>query len=770
MTTLATIILFAPAVGALICGLLWRVIGERAGQVIATGLVMLAAGLSWVIFLSDLPETERVVILRWIESGTLSTEWGIRLDRLTAIMLVVVNTVSALVHLYSFGYMAHDDNWKEGEHYKARFFAYLSGFTFAMLMLVTGDNLVQIFFGWEGVGVASYLLIGFYYRKDSANAAAMKAFIVNRVGDFGFALGIFALFFLVDSVKFDDVFAAGPMLAQTELRFLWTTWNAAELIGVLLFIGAMGKSAQLILHTWLPDAMEGPTPVSALIHAATMVTAGVFLVCRMSPILEYAPHALMFITGLGAATAFFAATVGLVQNDIKRVIAYSTCSQLGYMFVAAGVGAYPVAMFHLFTHAFFKAMLFLGAGSVIHAMHHEQDMRNYGGLRHHIPWTFRAMLVGTLAITGVGLPLSYEWAGVPIGFAGFQSKDAIVESAFVGSQAAFWLLVVSACMTSFYSWRLMFMTFWGAPRWGGGGHGHGHDDHGHGHGDHGHAPYESPAVMLVPLGVLAIGACFAGMVWYAVFFGKEDRLRFWFGMEAAAHQGADGGEGHAAEGAAPAEAADAGHGAAPAEGGEAQTEGTVVAETTEGDHGAAPAEGDHAAAGAAASEEGAAAPGRAVLAGLATAAPRGAIHFGPDNHVIHEAHDVPTWVKLSPFLAMLTGFLIAFQFYIRRPDLPGRLAAQQRPLYLFLLNKWYFDQLYDWAFVRPAMWVGRFFWKKGDGAVIDGGINGLAMGIVPWLTRAAGRLQSGYIFTYAFAMVIGIALLITWMTLGGGAE
>ncbi len=746
MTTLATIILFAPAIGALICGLLWRVIGEKAGQVIATGLLMLAALLSWIIFLSDLPETERVVILRWIESGTLSTEWGIRLDRLTAIMLVVVNTVSALVHLYSFGYMAHDVNWKEGEHYKARFFAYLSGFTFAMLMLVTGDNLVQIFFGWEGVGVASYLLIGFYYRKDSANAAAMKAFIVNRVGDFGFALGIFAVYFLVDSVRLDDVFAAGPALAQTELTFLWTTWNAAELIGVLLFIGAMGKSAQLILHTWLPDAMEGPTPVSALIHAATMVTAGVFLVCRMSPILEYAPGALTFITGIGAATAFFAATVGLVQNDIKRVIAYSTCSQLGFMFVAAGVGAYPVAMFHLFTHAFFKAMLFLGAGSVINAMHHEQDMRNYGALRHHIPWTFRAMLVGTLAITGVGIPLT------GIGFAGFLSKDAIIESAYAGAQGAFLLLVLSACMTSFYSWRLMFMTFFGAPRWAAG---HGHADHGHHghhdqghHDDHAHTPHESPAVMLVPLGVLGVGACLAGMVWYSVFFGDEVKLRTWFGMEVTAAEGEGGDHGTETEAATD-------HGAAPAEEGEHSAAATDTAGAEGGDHGTAPAE---------------AGTGKAALAGLATAPPRGAVHFGPDNHVIHEAHLVPAWVKLSPFLAMVLGFLIAFQFYIRRPDLPGRLAAQQRPLYLFLLNKWYFDELYDAVFVRPAMWLGRFFWKRGDGAVIDGSLNGVALGVVPWLTRAAGRLQSGYIFTYAFAMVIGIALLLTWMTLGGGAR
>ena len=703
-----TIILFAPLVGSLICGFGWRFTGERAGQIITTSLVFLAAFLSWIVFLTFDGETRQIEILRWISSGSLDTSWGIRLDRLTAIMLIVVNTVSALVHLYSFGYMAHDDNWKHHEHYKARFFAYLSFFTFAMLMLVTSDNLVQMFFGWEGVGVASYLLIGFYYRKPSANAAAMKAFIVNRIGDFGFALGIFGLFFLVDSVRFDDVFAAGPALAETNLRFLWADWNAANLIGVLLFIGAMGKSAQLILHTWLPDAMEGPTPVSALIHAATMVTAGVFLVCRMSPIYEYAPQATAFITILGATTAFFAATVGLVQNDIKRVIAYSTCSQLGYMFVAAGSGVYGVAMFHLFTHAFFKAMLFLGAGSVIHAMHHEQDMRNYGGLRKKIPLTFGAMMIGTLAITGVGIPLTH------IGFAGFLSKDAVIESAWGGgSTYAFWMLVIAAAMTSFYSWRLMFMTFYGKPRG---------DHHAH---DHAH---ESPMTMLVPLGVLALGAVFSGMVWYNSFFGDHERMNTFFGIEhAESNEMAAATEGHAAP------VADTAHEAP------AAADGTA----------AAPAQGD--------------------LANHATA-PQGAIFMGPDNHTIDNAHDAPTWVKVSPFIAMLLGFALAYQMYIRRPDLPAKLAENQRPLYLFLLNKWYFDEIYDAIFVNPAKRLGAFLWKRGDGNVIDGSINGVAMGIIPFFTRLAGRAQSGYLFHYAFAMVIGIAVLITWMTLSGGAE
>jgi NADH-quinone oxidoreductase subunit L len=461
-----TFILLAPLVGALVCGFGWRVLGEQAATWLATATLFVAAALSWVVFLTFDGTLQQVPVLRFIESGSLATEWAIRLDRLTAIMLVVITTVSALVHLYSLGYMAHDDNFREGESYKPRFFAYLSFFTFAMLALVTADNLLQLFFGWEGVGVASYLLINFYFRKQSANAAAMKAFIVNRVGDFAFLLGIFALFFLVDSIRLDDVFAAAPDLAGQTIGFAWTTFNAAELVAFLLFFGAMGKSAQLFLHTWLPDAMEGPTPVSALIHAATMVTAGVFLVCRMSPVIEYAPFAKNFIMFMGAATAFYASSVALVQNDIKRVIAFSTCAQLGYMFVAAGAGVYGAAMFHLFTHAFFKAMLFLGAGSVIHATHHEQDMRNYGGLRRHIPWTFWAMLIGTLAITGVGIPLTY------IGFAGFLSKDAIVETAWAsGNGFAFWALVIGAAMTAFYSWRLMFMTFFGAPRWGRAAHG-----------------------------------------------------------------------------------------------------------------------------------------------------------------------------------------------------------------------------------------------------------------------------------------------------------
>jgi NADH-quinone oxidoreductase subunit L len=553
---------------------------------------------------------------------------------------------------------------------------------------------VQLFFGWEGVGLASYLLIGFYYRKPSAGAAAMKAFIVNRVGDFGFLLGIAALFFLVDSVDLSTIFAAAPELAETQLTFLWREWPAIEVVAVLLFIGAMGKSAQLFLHTWLPDAMEGPTPVSALIHAATMVTAGVFLVCRMSPIIEFADAAATFIVVIGAVTAFFAATVGLVQNDIKRVIAYSTCSQLGYMFVAAGVGMYSAAMFHLFTHAFFKAMLFLGAGSVIHGMHHEQDMRNYGGLRHKMPRTFWAMMIGTLAITGVGIPFTYDLVGVPIGLAGFVSKDAIIESAFgAGSGYGFWLLVVAAAFTSFYSWRLMFLTFYGEPR-----------------GDrptHEHA-HESPNSMMIPLGVLAVGAVLAGMVWHSSFFGHVDQVARFYGIPY---------EEPAAE--------------------------------AEEEHGEGAAGGEHHYA-------------------FAGAPGEGALYMAPDNTVLEDAHDVPKWVKASPFLAMLAGLWVAWMFYIRRPELPGAFARSQRHLYAFLLNKWYFDEIYDRVFVRPARSAAEILWKRGDGDVIDGGINGLAMGVIPFFTRLAGRAQSGYLFHYAFAMVLGIVVIVTWLMITGG--
>ncbi|WP_116131400.1 NADH-quinone oxidoreductase subunit L [Tropicimonas sp. IMCC34043] len=698
---MTAIILFAPLVGAIICGLFWRMIGERAGMITATGLLFLACFLSWIVFFT-VGEPQSITLLRWIDSGSLVADWAIRLDRLTAIMLVVVTTVSAFVHLYSFGYMDHDINFPEGEPYKARFFAFLSLFSFAMLALVTADNLVQMFFGWEGVGLASYLLIGFYYRKESAGEAAMKAFIVNRVGDFGFALGIAGLFFMVDSVQLNDVFAAAPTLAESTVSFLWRDWNAANLLAFLLFVGAMGKSAQFFLHTWLPDAMEGPTPVSALIHAATMVTAGVFLVCRMSPLMEYAADTRTFIVYIGAITAFFAATIGLVQNDIKRVIAYSTCSQLGYMFVAAGVGMYSAAMFHLLTHAFFKAMLFLGAGSVIHGMHHEQDMRNYGGLKAKLPVTYWIMMIGTLAITGVGIPLT------GIGFAGFISKDAIIESAWAGGTTAssfgFWMLVIAAAFTSFYSWRLMFMTFYGKPKG---------DHHTHEH------AHESPRVMLIPLVALAFGAAFSGMIWHGSFFGHTEQVARFFEIPLAAEA-------------------------------TAETNGAVATE----EHAEAATEGHGADAGAQHEAFGGA-PGQ------------GAIFFGPDNHVLTNAHEAPVWVKVSPFIAMLLGFGLSWLFYVRSPQLPAQLAKNQPVLYRFLLNKWYFDEIYDAIFVRPVRALGRLLWKRGDVSIIDGGINGLAMGIIPYFTRLAGRAQSGYIFHYAAAMVVGIVVLVTWMSIVG---
>ncbi|MFO7307953.1 MAG: NADH-quinone oxidoreductase subunit L [Pseudomonadota bacterium] len=648
-------IVFLPLAGFLIAGLAGRFIGARASEVITTSGLFVSCALSWIAFFDVAfgDGATRVTVANWIISGDLAVDWAFRIDTLTAVMLIVVTTVSSLVHLYSIGYMHEDPS-------RPRFFAYLSLFTFAMLMLVTADNLVQMFFGWEGVGLASYLLIGFWYEKPSANAAAIKAFVVNRVGDFGFLLGIFLLFVLFGAVTFDGIFPRVAEFNEATFRFLGHEWHALTLACLLLFMGAMGKSAQFLLHTWLPDAMEGPTPVSALIHAATMVTAGVFMVARMSPVFEYAPTALSVVTVIGGITAFFAATVGLVQNDIKRVIAYSTCSQLGYMFVALGVGAYGAGVFHLFTHAFFKALLFLGAGSVIHAMHHEQDMRHMGGLRKHIPFTAAMMTIGTLALTG--FPFT----------AGYFSKDAIIEAAYAshtpGANFAFIATVIAALFTSFYSWRLYFLTFEGKPRWAG--HGHGHDDHGHGHGDH--TPHESPLVMLIPLAVLAIGAVVAGFAFKEAFIG-HDYDNFW----------------------------------------------------------------------------------------------KGALFTGANNHILHEMHEVPGWVVASPFVMMVLGFLIALWFYVLNPRMPAALAAQQPLLYRFLLNKWYFDELYDFLFVRPAMWLGRVFWKKGDGWLIDGfGPDGVSARVVD-VTNRVVRLQTGYVFHYAFAMLVGVAALVTWYLIGG---
>ncbi len=666
-----TAIVFLPLLGALIAGLFGPWIGARASEIITTGVLLICAALSWVVF-SDVGfshHTAKVTVLRWISSGELDVAWALRIDTLTAVMLVVVTTVSSLVHLYSIGYMHEDDG-------RPRFFAYLSLFTFAMLMLVTADNLLQMLFGWEGVGLASYLLIGFWYKKPSANAAAIKAFVVNRVGDFGFALGIFGLFAALGSIGLDKIFADAPTLIGHKISIFGVNADMLTVLCLLLFMGAMGKSAQLGLHTWLPDAMEGPTPVSALIHAATMVTAGVFMVARLSPLFELSPDASRVVMYVGTATAFFAATVGLVQNDIKRVIAYSTCSQLGYMFAALGAGAYGAGIFHLFTHAFFKALLFLGAGSVIHAMHHEQDMRNMGGLAKKIPITFAMMTIGTLALTGLGIPHYF-------GFAGFHSKDAIIEAAFAAHtpyNIVFWTLVFAAFMTSFYSWRLVFMTFFQAPRWGEGhGHDHGHDgaaahanDHAHGHGDHHHEPHESPQVMLIPLYVLALGSVAAGFV-FAPYFIGHDYKEFW---------------------------------------------------------GKSLFEGEH-------------------------------------NHVMHAMHELPEWVGFAPFVAMLAGLALAYLFYIKAPGLPAATARAFRPLYLFLLNKWYFDELYDAVFVKPAMWIGRALWKGGDGAIIDGTIDGTGATVLAGSNQAM-KLQTGFVYHYAFAMLIGVAAILSYMIVQAG--
>lgn len=660
-------IVFLPLIGFLIAGLFPKTLGSKACEYITTGFLMISAALSWIAFFSvgfGNSEPQVVQVLDWLNVGTLTANWSFRIDTLTVVMLVVVNTVSSLVHLYSIGYMHHDPH-------RPRFFAYLSLFTFAMLMLVTSNNLLQMFFGWEGVGLASYLLIGFWFKKPSANAAAMKAFVVNRVGDFGFALGIFGIYILFGSIEFSSIFASVQGFAGAEggkevLNFLGYSLDnhsALTIICLLLFMGAMGKSAQFLLHTWLPDAMEGPTPVSALIHAATMVTAGVFLVARMSPIFEFSETALSVVTFIGALTAFFAATVGLVQNDIKRVIAYSTCSQLGYMFVALGVGAYGPAIFHLFTHAFFKALLFLGAGSVIHAVSDEQDMRRMGGLRKHIPKTYWMMITGTVALTGLGIPFTY------IGTAGFFSKDAIIESAFAAhttfSGFATGMLIVAALFTSFYSWRLIFMTFHGKPRASA-------DVMGHIH--------ESPNVMLIPLYVLAVGAIFAGVLFYSAFTGHEvtGHHEAWY-----------------------------------------------------------------------------------------NAFWKTALFAGENNHILADFHHVPAIIKLSPFLAMVIGFAAAYWFYIKDPSMPKELARQHPSLYQFLLNKWYFDEIYDFLFVRPAMWLGRFLWKKGDGVVIDGfGPDGIAARVQGLSSRVV-KLQSGFLYHYAFAMLIGIAALITWAMFGG---
>jgi NADH-quinone oxidoreductase subunit L len=644
-------VVFLPLLGAVLAGILAFVPSrdshgkhqiDQIAQLITCGALLLSMAAAIVVFIDVVVggNARTEVIFTWIASGDFHAEWALKVDSLTAVMMLVVTVVSAMVHVYSIGYMHHD-------HSIPRFMAYLNLFTFFMLMLITADNLLQLFFGWEGVGLASYLLIGFWYDRPSANAAAIKAFIVNRVGDVGFMLGIIAAFFVFGTIHLDTMFSAAGANAGTVVSLFSADLNAITLICLLLFVGAMGKSAQIGLHTWLPDAMEGPTPVSALIHAATMVTAGVFLVARMSPLFEYSDTALAVVTIVGAATCFFTATIGCVQNDIKRVIAYSTCSQLGYMFFALGVSAYAAGIFHLTTHACFKALLFLGAGSVIHAMSDEQDMRKMGGIWRLVPVTYVLMWIGSLALAGI-------WP-----FSGYYSKDMILESAYAAGTGvgmfAFWLGIAAAFMTAFYSWRVILMTFHGTPR---------AEDSVMAR------VHESPMVMLVPMAVLAFGACVVGYVGYRWFVGDGMDV-FW----------------------------------------------------------------------------------------------RGALLVLPQHPALHEAHHVPVWVKLLPLVVGLAGIALAYVMYMFVPGLPARLAAMFQPVYRFFLNKWYFDELFDWLFVRPAFVIGRGFWKGGDGQLIDGlGPDGVAATALR-IARGATRLQTGYIFHYAFAMLIGVLILVSWYLL-----
>ena len=639
------LIVFLPLLGSIIAGFWGRRLGDKISLYLTSSLLLISMTLSWITFwqLSSNHVDKVYPLMEWMNVGDFSIVWSLRHDMLSAVMMIVITTVSAMVHIYSIGYMSHDNS-------KPRFMSYLSLFTFAMLMLVTSDNLIQLFFGWEGVGLASYLLIGFWYHKPSAHTAAMKAFIVNRVGDFGFILGIIAIYSVFGSLYFDEIFSDVEGLHKLSIVMLGFKINVIELIAILLFIGAMGKSAQIGLHTWLPDAMEGPTPVSALIHAATMVTAGVFLVCRMSPLLEFAPFALNVITIVGAMTAIFAATIGLTQFDIKRVIAYSTCSQLGYMFFAAGVSAYPASMFHLTTHAFFKALLFLGAGSVIHAMSDEQDMRKMGGIWKKIPITYALMWVGSLAL-----------AGIPF-FAGYYSKDLILEAAWAASSNsgyfAFWLGCLAAFLTAFYSWRVLLLTF------------HGDFNSSKEVLDHVH---ESPIVMLIPLFVLAFGAIFSGWYFYNDFVGYNWK-EFW----------------------------------------------------------------------------------------------GNSIFISEKHKAFKLAHYVPLWVKYLPIFLAILGILCAYLFYILNPNLPKILSKKFSPIYNLFYNKWYFDELYDYLFVKSFIKFGNFFWKKGDEGTIDRfGPNGIS-NLVKNISSKSIIIQSGYIYHYAFAMLIGLVVLITWLLMDYG--
>ena len=639
---MALLVVFLPLFAAAVAGFFGRAIGDRGAQLVTCGALVVSAVLGWLVFFDilryDAPQI--VPIVTWIAAGGVDVQWSLRLDSLSGVMIVVVTTVSAMVHIYSIGYMAHDRSIP-------RFMAYLSLFTFFMLMLASANDFVQMFFGWEGVGLASYLLIGFWYDRPSANAAAIKAFVVNRIGDFGFALGIFATFVIFGTLDFSTVFAKAPGAVGTTMNFLHWQVPSLTLACILLFVGAMGKSAQLGLHTWLPDAMEGPTPVSALIHAATMVTAGVYMVARLSPMFEYAPTALAVVGVIGGTTAMFAASIGMAQNDIKRVIAYSTCSQLGYMFFAAGVSAYGAAMFHLFTHAFFKALLFLAAGSVIHAMASEQDMRRMGGLWKKIPYTYVLMWIGSLSL-----------AGIPF-FAGYYSKDTILMASWASGSAvgrySYCLGTFTAFLTAFYSWRLIIMTFHGAPR----------ADH-----ETMHHVHESPWVMLLPLFVLAAGAVFAGYFAEEYFVGA-DRGAFW----------------------------------------------------------------------------------------------KHAIVVLPAHDSIAAAEHVSALILYLPLVAALAGIALAYLCYMIRPEIPAAMALRFRSIYLFLYNKWYFDELYDRLFVHTAFVLGDGLWKTGDGAIIDGlGPDGISAATRE-LAREASRLQTGYVYHYAFAMLIGVVALVTWYLL-----
>ena len=630
-------LLFLPLLASIISGFFGKYIGDRNSEIVTSLFVSISSILSLFIFYNVIYEgyENNVVIASWINSGSLNVNWSIKIDALSSVMLVVVTLISSLVHIYSIGYMSHDPH-------KPRFMAYLSLFTFAMLTLVTSDNFLQLFFGWEGVGLCSYFLIGFWFKKDSANAAAIKAFIVNRVGDFGFALGIFLIFYLFGTVNYNEVFLLIPKTLDQDIYFLGINLKSIDLICILLFMGAMGKSAQFLLHTWLPDAMEGPTPVSALIHAATMVTAGVFLVVRCSPIFEYSQIALNIVCIVGMTTAFFAATVALVQNDIKKIIAYSTCSQLGYMFFAAGIGAYNVAIFHLFTHAFFKALLFLGAGSVIHSLNNEQDIRKMGGIWRKLPYSWGLMIIGTLALTGFPF------------FSGFYSKEAIIEFAYLkGNTLGYYVVVIgifTALLTAIYSWRLVFKTF---------------------HGTYENKElkinsiHESPYVMLVPLIVLAIGSIFAGFFFKELFIGQYASNNFW----------------------------------------------------------------------------------------------SDSIKFLSPISTDHP----PLWIVYFTPVIVVLSIPIAYYLFVKNKDITNWLVNENKPLYNFLINKWYFDELYEYLFVRTFKRIGIFFWKNIDLKTIDRfGPDGIS-NLIKKLSIRAVKFQSGYIYQYAFIMLLGFSALLTYL-------